>query len=518
MFGHVKELIVILVIAGAVFGFAKPVALRFTAERDFVRRRNVWFALTVTAFLSPTFWPFAFIAMPLLLWAGRKDNNPAALYLLLLQVIPYISIQIPVIGINKLFGLDNYRLLSFFVLIPLAWRIRHAKNPARILGLQTMDVFLLMYGVVQVALFIPPDLPNHVILHDSPTNLLRRAVLFFVDIYFLYFAVSRSCANRESIVDAEAAFCVSSIIMAVLAVFETLRHWLLYAALAPDWSGNDFSVPFTYLARGNMLRAEASAGHPLALGFLLAIALGLWISIQSRARTRRSRVLVVVALIFGLLATYSRGPWLGAIFIFIAFSALGSSRFSRLLKAGSVIILLAGVISMSPLRAQLIKALPLPGGPVDTDFTYRQRLLDQSLQLIEARPLFGDQSALSKMQNLRQGQGIIDVVNSYIDIALFHGLVGLALFLGFILTALNRAYRAAKAMIHTDAELALLGFGLVACILGALLMMADISFILGIEKMFYVLAALAAAYAHCARESSRRPLVHSHSDRPTEIR
>ena len=145
MTGSFKQMVVVLAIAIAIFRFGKPIALLFSTESDFSRRRNVWFALTVTAFLSPSFWLFALVAIPVLAWAGRRDTNPVALYLILLQVIPPIPVEIPVVGINELFSLDNYRLLSFCVLIPTAWRLRKLKDTARIRGLDAMDFSLLAF-------------------------------------------------------------------------------------------------------------------------------------------------------------------------------------------------------------------------------------------------------------------------------------------------------------------------------------------------------------------------------------
>ncbi len=121
-----KELIVILAIAALTFQLAKPVALRFTANADFLRRRNVWFALTVIAFLSPNFWVFVFFAAPIYIWTGRKDSNPIAAYLLLMHVVPPVLVDIPSIGSSQLFSLDNYRLLSFCILIPAAFRARRS--------------------------------------------------------------------------------------------------------------------------------------------------------------------------------------------------------------------------------------------------------------------------------------------------------------------------------------------------------------------------------------------------------
>src|ERR1700733_8970645 len=142
----IKALIVILAIATVAFRLGKPLALVFSNESDFSRRRNVWFVLTVAAFLSPNFWLFALVAVPVLAWAGRKDTNPLALYVILLHVIPPIPIDIPVVGIKELFALDNYRLLSFCVLIPALFRLRRLENSTRIRGLPAMDLSILAFG------------------------------------------------------------------------------------------------------------------------------------------------------------------------------------------------------------------------------------------------------------------------------------------------------------------------------------------------------------------------------------
>jgi len=148
--------------------------------------------------------------------------------------------------------------------------------------------------------------------------------------------------------------------------------------------------------------------------------------------------------------------------------------------------------------------LPFMGGSVETaDLDYRQRLASTSWNLILNHPFFGDQDYLSKMSQLRQGQGIIDIVNTYAGTALEYGLVGLSLFLGFMLLGVIKAYRSMMQMRQRDSDLARLGSCILACIAGTMLMIYNSSFVFGHEKMFYVLAGLTAAYArHCAAQSA----------------
>ena len=97
----------------------------------------------------------------MLLWAGRKDSNPIALYLLMLHVVPPVGVIIPIIGNHGLFSFDNYTLLALSVLLPAAIRYRKNQEEAATGRLGAMDILLLAFGALQVALYTPPDLPHH---------------------------------------------------------------------------------------------------------------------------------------------------------------------------------------------------------------------------------------------------------------------------------------------------------------------------------------------------------------------
>ena len=186
-------------------------------------------------------------------------------------------------------------------------------------------------------------------------------------------------------------------------------------------------------AATSWLRAQASSGHSLSLGFMLAIAFGFSLYLFSQSATLRTRLAIGLVFWLGLVSAYSRGPWIGAVLIALAYSALKPRAITRLFKAGFVLAIVLGALSLSPMGEELLNSLPFASGRPDANFVYRQRLLDRSLELIQEHPLFGDQLAIQKMEDLRQGQGIIDIVNTYVGVALFSGWVGLALFLGFIL-------------------------------------------------------------------------------------
>jgi hypothetical protein len=276
--------------------------------------------------------------------------------------------------------------------------------------------------------------------------------------------------------------------MAALAMFERTRNWLLFVNIASRWSAGAGTF---YLSRGGSVRAQVSAGHSIALGYLLVIAFGFWLGLKSQLEERMQR---------------SRGGWLGGAVVFFTFNAVGPRAVSRVVKGTAVALALGALIAASPLGDAILDLLPKTGQPADE---YRHRLAERGWELVLAHPFFGDQFPWPKMEDLRQGEGIIDIVNTYLGVALNYGLVGLFLFLGFILIGLTKTYLRVRDLAQSDPEFALFGASLIACIVGTLIMIDSSSFILGCEKMFYVLGGLAAAYARLPESLPHQPAAFS---------
>src|SRR6185369_9334730 len=110
---HYKAFILVMASTLIMFVLAKPLFTRFMAEVDYARRRNIWLALTVAAFLIPNFWLYMLVAAVIIGIGAAKDPNPAALYLFLILAVPPVRVEIPGFGLVKqVFGMDHLRLLS----------------------------------------------------------------------------------------------------------------------------------------------------------------------------------------------------------------------------------------------------------------------------------------------------------------------------------------------------------------------------------------------------------------------
>jgi O-antigen ligase len=248
----------------------------------------------------------------------------------------------------------------------------------------------------------------------------------------------------------------------------------------------------------------ASTDHPLVLGYLLAIGFGFWLSLKSQVQSKLTRNAVIALYGLGLLAAYSRGPWLGAVFIYFVYVVLSRRAVSKLLKAVGASAIVAVIVAASPLGTKIATVVPYFGGTVDIQtITYRERLLDRAWQIIQNSPLLGDQYALSEMEDLRQGQGIIDLMNGYVNVLLDNGFVGLSLFLSFILIGVIKAWSLSRRSTIVGPELGALGAGLVSCILGTMLMMWVGGLVV---PETCILVGLAAACAYVAQSRQRDPI------------
>lgn len=493
---HYKAFIVVIGITLIVFFLAKPFIVQFMAEADFGRRRNVWLFLVTAAFFVPNYWLYVLIAMVVLGVAAKRDPNPAAFYLFLILAIPPFESDIPTLGlIKQIFPLNHLRLMSLAVLLPIAVSMLPSSGPAGLqredprirTGVMATDVLILLYCALQFALWLP---------YDTLIASVRRAVLFAIDIVLPYFVLSRACYNWRMVREALAAFALAAMILSCIAMFETARHWLLYTTLSEHWQSIG---EIQYLMRGSSLRAQATGGHSIVLGYALAMAIGFWFALRTSSASTKWRWLCIAMLIAGLMATLARGPMVGAVAIVLLFQFLGPNASTRLLKIAFVAAGIAMLVLVSPWGESFVDRLPFIGSDEGGSVAYRQQLAEVSWRLVRQNPLFGSLTFMQSMEELRQGEGIIDLVNAYAGIALSFGLVGLGLFASFFAVAIVSSYVPSRRWMVSDPERSATGRALVACVLGGLLTISTVGLYLSVAYLTWALAGLAVGYARLAR-------------------
>lgn len=463
--------------------------------RAFALRRGLWFVLTVAAFALGDFWMFSIVALVVLAWARLRDPNPPALFLALLFVVPPVGLEIPGFGVlNFLFALNFPRLLALVLLLPLFLRLVRQPRPAS--GPVPRVADLLFFGYVGVQVLLLSREP-------SLTSAFRGAFYLFVDMVLPYYVFSRVFTDLEKVRDAMIALVMGGVVLALVAVFEVGRYWLLYASLADAWGSTEQLV---YLGRSGLLRALASAGHAIALGYGMAICLLLYLPVRTRLAFGWQRNALLLVLAAGLGAALSRGPWVGTAIGVLVYVALGPSPVRNVVKLVGAAAFALGAVAMLPAGRFVVDLLPFVGSVETGNIDYREQLMENAWKLIWRNPVLGSQDYVERLaaMGMVQGQGIVDIVNSYVQVALHSGLVGVVLFAGvhaFALLAAVQALRMARREGRDEAVE--LGRGLAAAQVAVIVIIVTVSTIFGIAWLYWCLSGLLVGYARVLHAAVR---------------
>jgi len=483
---HLRALIIILPLASLVFWLARQPLSTLIEQERFIRWRNIWLGLTLVAFLSYSFWIYTFIVAGVLLLQRSKESNPIALYFFLLFLIPPAPAYISGFGlVNYLVALDHPRLLALCILLPSMLNLRQSESNARF-GATLADKLLICYSLLTIAMqFRGMGL----------TDTLRVAFYTWTDVFLPYYVASRSLKNLRQFREAMAGFLLACMLLAAIGFFEFSRHWLLYSSLVPAL---DLSWGLAgYLGRADMLRATATTGQAIVLGYVLATAIGVYLFLQYFIKQRRHQRLGWLLLFAGIISPLSRGPWIGGVAILTIFLATGRNALGSITKMLGVAFLAFSVSAFMPGGEKIINLIPFIGTTEKANIDYRDKLFDNSLIVIQKNLYLGSVNYLEtpEMLEMIQGQGIIDIVNSYIAIALNYGIVGLGLFLMFFFSILLRTFRIVRSFSDPDDETARLGRALLATLSGILITISTVSSISFIPIIYWAVAGVCVAYA-----------------------
>ena len=492
---HLRALMIVLLAATAVFAVVRgPACDLAMTGGDFRRRRNTWLAVTLAAFLEHNFWVLVIAAAVVLRWAERRESNTMALFYFLLFAVPAIGSEITGLGIIKHFFHINWpRLLALVILLP-AWLALRRQPETPRFGSLAADRFL--FGFLFIALALQLTI-------DTLTNTLRFTFYAFIDVFLPYYVASRSLRDIAGLREALMAFVVAAMLMVPVAAFEFAKGWLLYGKLN-EVLGVAGSGVGSYLLRDDFLRAMASVQHPIVLGYVMAVAIGLHLFLRRSIPSQLVWVAGLAALVVGLVAPVSRGPWLGAVVVIFVFIGSGARASANLFKLGMIGLVALPALLMSPLGEKVIRFLPFVGEVENENVDYRQRLIQVAIQVIAENPWFGafDFVYSPAVQELKQGQGIIDIVNSYVAIGLSNGLVGLSMFILFFAFALRGVLVGMWRQQEKEGELHLLGQALLASMAGILFMIFTVSGISVIPTVYWSLGGICVAYAAVAAQTT----------------
>ena len=490
---HLRALIVLVVLAYLGFALLMPSAKELGFQREIKTWRLWWYAVTVSAFIVSSYWVFIFLSMTALALYRASSINKLAVFCLLLLTLPSLPNEIPGFGlVNYFIRLSWPMLLTLFLLLPIfvgSGRSSTVKRDKNI-----FDQLVLAY-FVYISLLAFRD--------TSLTDGLRNVLYFSLGIYLPYKIFSTHITSKRRFLSIQFAVFSVIILVSLFAIFESLKSWQLYSELK-DILGNTNAIT-DYKHRVGSLRPNVTLGA-INVGLFITIAFAFGVSLFNDWKATKINLLYISILGLALLLTLSRGPWLGMFVMIVIYIVISSNRVRNLSRFAASFVILVPLLIFSGEGTRLVNLLPGVDNNQNSTISYRQRLLSTSIDVINENPLIGSTTYLEnpKMRTLIQGEGIIDIVNTYIQIALEYGYIGVALFMSIFL---GIAYNLLRLIIMLRRkkrhDLELIGISLLLSLSSVLFIIGTVSTLGGgaVSIFYWLLAGLSVAYIRMAKNS-----------------
>ncbi|MFO1091074.1 MAG: O-antigen ligase family protein [Hyphomicrobiales bacterium] len=356
-----------------------------------------WFLMIIPLFVVAN--PLVALAAAAILLALLSPRTPIEKVCFYIGTFAAMSADVnyymPFPGINYLIIIDYAKISFLILLLPLLFR--KAQQFSRLE--RSMSIALVLFALTAAALSFR-DLPF--------TSALRAAVDQCI-LVLPAIAIAATIRNAEDFQRIRNVLVTFATIFAAISAVSQLVRWNFYA------DGGMADV------RSGILRIGVTTVPALA-GFIGFV--GMMASTQvfknkpiAWYRVWSLRMGFVLLAVF----SYSRGAWVAAIvgmgIYRLMLSKVSNAAVALIAIAGAVAGFIGGTTTL------------LDYDPYGT-FSYRVALLRAAkVQFMDA-PLFGSPNFLQSghFDHLWTGMGIIDVVNTYVQVTMLYGAIGMALF------------------------------------------------------------------------------------------
>lgn len=478
----------------AFFSIASYLVMRLAFGKDKYSKPQLFAFIgfaSVAVFTHSAYLVFLYVFLLKVLYL-KNDVEKNVLFFLFLYPFLQMNVIVPFLSPGSIYLIDlNFqRILSLFLLFPLVFSIRASDRED--VSYLKFDIFFLLLSVIFLVSFFRESSAFEVTTFFS----IREVLGYILDVIIPYFILSRALYRFEQTGVLARSIVFGGLIVAVSALIEAGLGWRFYHDMGTSLSDYMFATyENAYEVRGGVLRVSSSLGHPITLGFYLSIVVGFTMFLSAYEKVSVLKKLLVFS-IFGLaiFATGSRGAWVGgalllSTYVFYSFNrAFRKVLFFQLLVLGAT---LSFVYFNPAVFSNETKYSDLDSHGT---FEYRAQLAEVALEVIPENLMWGSKTYRDhpKMQELIQGQGIIDMVNGYINITIEYGLVAFLLFVAMLFKALITGARwVAFGDDLENKSVSFLGVALISILLSLSLQLAFTSFSSFIVLYIWIVFALA---------------------------
>lgn len=404
----------LLILLAAVYGFA---ALVRREDAAWIRKGPlaIFLVMFTIGMWGHSYWvayAALFLALPIL---AKSRADAAALYCVLTVSMPQLIQQL---SAGSIYLISGSKYLFCALGLTLAFLINRGQQ--RVSSQARFGLPILIMVVLELAQARDP----------SATATIRQAVPILINILLPYFILSRSLNTSEDVRRFLLAFALAGFVMAAVATVEARLHWLIYKQIDGLLHIENTINAYSKLRAGT-LRAPASFPESTSLGLFLDLAFMATLALRDTFASRGKWYLVLFVLLLGLISANSRGAFVALAIGLVAWD-LYCRRYGQLViklgAAGGAYLFALSAAQFSSYFAAMVGKDSGTAGTAD----YRRLLIQRGMEEIHRHPWLGEnlKSALSSLEDLRQGEGIVDLVNGYINYGLtlgYPGMIGLGL-------------------------------------------------------------------------------------------
>lgn len=346
-----------------------------------------------------------------------KEQPPEAKLIYFVGLIPVIPLQtyiIPFPGIGYLWNLSYFRVVVVALFVPLY--IQELSRPSRPGSVRSTDIYF--FGFIILTAVITLRSGNLI-------SVIRALLNVMVDFGIPYYVISRYLRNPQILNWMFSAFLFSAAVLALASVLESWRTWRFFSQMFFSLGLQFDPVALVPYSRDGVVRATGGTMFiALAYAYFAAVSCVVCFYMWKAKLLRFFPAGILMFLcVGGLILTDSKGGILATLCgIFVIYHTRLNPSFKFIVN----IILLVVVPSvMGYLISTGFSTIDSEGS-----FAYRYQLVINSFDAIAENPILGavDYVNHPSMQRSLQGEGIVDIVNVYLQVILEYGFVGLFLY------------------------------------------------------------------------------------------
>ncbi len=479
-------------IAGSVYALVSIFAAyigRIKSEYDPLIKKAflVWIVMVFPSlFIANILVTLIIFTFFLIYFSPKEYSDKVAFFILTFAAAPeYIEYQMSAPGISELLYLTPFKVAIFTLLLPVL--IKNAQNKKLKVNFNLLDIIIVFF-VLYISLMS--------LRGSNLTSGLRLTVDNIIVYLIPYFAISRTMLTYKKVEKFLFCLFIAGLIMTAIGIVSSSLKWEFYK-LHKEF--NIFSIPEF---RFGFMRVAGILEGPGGLGIIVAITYISVEFIKKRFRLPFWKIWALRAgLTLGLICAGIRGAMLATMFMFIVYIFVSSKNSAvRYLMIFGALLAIAAYFLIGIDFNKSVQNVENIG-----TFYYRYNLIVASIKQISENIIFGDIYYVrsGNFDHLIQGQGIIDIVNYYLQITLEYGIIGLSMFVMMYSLAIISIYKylsfvKRRKPIRFEHRITLCSV-LIAVIMGYLLFIGTISSVSLIGSVGVLLLALSRCFPLLSR-------------------